>query len=469
MTKYIGGYRFCQEQNRPSKKGGIFIEELAYSFHIGSDKNKKRTARLSAKNNKSGTTSLSNNAIQNAQVLSKVDKHNYRKYDNDQEDIVIIKGSSSIVDDVKELYKKEFEKARLEYNEKQVREDRKINDYFTHISNNSKNDLACEVIIELGDKKYWDTKDDDYKRRMTNVYQKQVEDLENVVPSFKITSAIIHYDETSPHMHIVGVPIKEGKKNGMSKQVGKTAIFTKDSLKVIQDKMRELCIESFNNEYDLDDILKEKLKGRNKDINSKDMDGYQEMKDQLEKNKVKLEQADNRSKELDTSSNEVNDIVNNLKQTKLNKNTYLLNEEDKVKLKKYINEVKITNKNFQDIKLLSVTIDNVKDQLDDDKKIIKFYEENNLALSTRNKMLNKKIEEQNDKIDELEEENSGLRQTVRYFKDKFKKLVKFLQEKLFGWGTKSQIYKQVVDDFYNKKILDNKDINSIKEKDDYYL
>ena len=56
--------------------------------------------------NKSGTTSLSNNAIQNAKMLSRVDKHNYRKYDNDQEDIVIIKGSSSIVDDVKELYKK---------------------------------------------------------------------------------------------------------------------------------------------------------------------------------------------------------------------------------------------------------------------------------------------------------------------------------------------------------------------------
>ena len=205
-----------------------------------------------ADKNKSGTTSLSNNAIQNAQMLSRVDKHNYRKYDNNQEDIVIIKGSSSIVGDVKELYKKEFEKARIEYNEKQTREDRKINDYFTHISNNAKNDLACEIIIELGDKKYWDTKNDEYKRKMTNVYKKQVEDLENVISSFKITSAIIHYDETSPHLHIVGVPIKECNKNGMSKQVGKTAIFTKDSLKLIQDKMRTLCIESFNNEYDLD-------------------------------------------------------------------------------------------------------------------------------------------------------------------------------------------------------------------------
>ena len=112
MTKYIGGYRFWQSKIAYKERSVIFIEELAYSFHLGSDKNKKRTARLSAKNNKSGTTSLSNNAIQNAQVLSKVDKHNYRKYDNDQENIVIIKGSSSIIDDVKELYKREFEKAK---------------------------------------------------------------------------------------------------------------------------------------------------------------------------------------------------------------------------------------------------------------------------------------------------------------------------------------------------------------------
>lgn len=75
-----------------------------------------------------------------------------------------------------------------------------LEDYFNHISNNEKNGLACEIIIELGDKKYWDTKDDKFKRRMTNVYKKQVENLETILPTFKIASAIIHYDETSPHL-----------------------------------------------------------------------------------------------------------------------------------------------------------------------------------------------------------------------------------------------------------------------------
>lgn len=167
--------------------------QLAYSFHLGSDKNKKNSSRNSAKSNVSGTTSKSNNAIQNSSGLTKCDNHNYRKYDDREYDIEIIRGSSSLVDDVKKLYRDEFDEAKEEYNAKQTRENRKIKDYFTHISNNSKSDLACEIIIELGDKKYWDTKDMDFKKRITNVFKQQVIDLETMLPNFKIASAIIHF------------------------------------------------------------------------------------------------------------------------------------------------------------------------------------------------------------------------------------------------------------------------------------
>ena len=51
-------------------KGGAFMkQELAYSFHLGSDKNKSKLAKKVAKENVSGTTSLSNNAIQTAKDL----------------------------------------------------------------------------------------------------------------------------------------------------------------------------------------------------------------------------------------------------------------------------------------------------------------------------------------------------------------------------------------------------------------
>ena len=122
---------------------------------------------------------------------------------------------------------------------------------------------------------------------MTNVFKQQVIDLETILPNFKVANAIIHYDETSPHLHIVGVPIKyknkNKNKNGLSKQIGKSDVFTKESLRKLKDKMRILCIESFNQEYNQNSILKDKKKGRNKDFLVSEMDNYQEMVEELDK------------------------------------------------------------------------------------------------------------------------------------------------------------------------------------------
>lgn len=232
-------------------------QQLAYSFHLGRDKNKSKSAKKVAKGNVSGTTSLSNNAIQNSNVLSKVNKHNLRNYDNEKDLIRVIRGTNDIVNDVKDLYLEEFEEARIEYNNKQTRNDRRIDNYFMKI-NESQNDLACEIIIELGDMDFWKDKDKQYRLQMTDVYNEQVNDLVKLLPTFKIANATIHFDETSPHMHIVGVPIIENCTRGMKKQVGKSQLFTKESLTKIQDKMRNSCIKSFNKFYGMDIKLKEK-------------------------------------------------------------------------------------------------------------------------------------------------------------------------------------------------------------------
>ena len=269
---------------------------LSYSFHLSNDKNKTKKARQSAKNNSSNTTSFSNNAIQNIKGIGKVNHHNLRKYDNNQELIKTIKGSNDIVNDVKDLYKLEFEKARIEYNNKQKREDRKIKDYFYKISDDTKHDLACEIIIELGNMHFWENKSQEEKYKMIEVFTGQVKDLEILIPNFKVANATIHFDESSPHLHIVGIAIKENCKTGMTKQIGKTTVFTKESLKIIQDKMRECCIKSYNNVYGLNEKLKEKRKGRNKDISSKDMKVFNETKNKLREN-------------IDELKNEVNDLV----------------------------------------------------------------------------------------------------------------------------------------------------------------
>ena len=128
------------------------MAELPYSFHLGSNKNRKASARTNARNNVSGSSSLANNGIQNYQQLSKVNNHDFRKYENDNDYIYQLKGTNDIVYDVKEFYKTEFEEARIEYNNKQSRPSRRIDDYFEYVNKDEKRDLACEIIIELGNK-----------------------------------------------------------------------------------------------------------------------------------------------------------------------------------------------------------------------------------------------------------------------------------------------------------------------------
>ena len=314
-------------------------QELAYSFHLGSDKNKSKLAKKVAKENISGTTSLANNAIQNAKDLSDVNKHNLRDYDNQRELIRTIYGTNDIVNDVKQLYLEEFEQARLEYNNKQTREDRKINDYFKKVCE-SQNDIACEIIIELGDMDFWNDKDERYKFKMVDVYNEQIKDLIKIVPTFKIANATIHFDETSPHIHIVGVPIIENCTRGMKNQVGKSRLFTKTSLTEIQDKMRNACIKSYNKFYEINTRLKEKQKGRNQDINVNDMGNYREIKKQLKQKEQKLAKANNQTKQLDDTSKDINEILSNLKPTKLNKNNMVISNEDVQKIKNYTKNVK---------------------------------------------------------------------------------------------------------------------------------
>ena len=165
-------------------------------------------------------------------------------------------------------------------------------------------------------------------------------DLIRIVPEFKVANAVIHFDETSPHMHIVGVPIKEDYKRGMRKQPAKSKVFTKESLQQIQDEMRICCIKSYNKVYCENSLLKQKKKGRNRDIDIKDMGDYREIKKQLKQKEQKLEEANNQTKQLDNSSKDINTILNNLKPTLMNKNNMVISSEDVQKIKNYTEDVK---------------------------------------------------------------------------------------------------------------------------------
>ncbi len=429
-------------------------QELAYSFHLGSDKNKSKLAKKVAKENISGTTSLSNNAIQNAKDLSDVNKHNLRDYDNQRELIRTIYGTNDIVDNVKQLYLEEFEQSRIEYNNRQTREDRKIIDYFKKVCE-SQNDIACEIIIELGDMDFWNDKEERYKFKMVDVYNEQIKDLSKIVPEFKIANATIHFDETSPHMHIVGVPIIENCTRGMKKQVGKSKLFTKTSLTEIQDKMRKACIKSYNKFYDMEFRLKEKQKGRNQDINVKDMSNYRQVKKQLAKKEQKLEKANVQTKELDNTSQDINKILESLKPTLINKNNMVISSEDVQKIKNYTKDVKDIMKTVRSVNDLNIAIrdfehstfetirevSSLKYEIElKDKEISSLKRE----LSTKDKIINK-----------LQTEKEKIKTELQKFKGFWHNIMSHFYKRICY--DKDNNYKIVSDDLYKNGIFDDND------------
>ncbi|WP_370751143.1 plasmid recombination protein [Eubacterium sp.] len=210
--------------------------------------------------------SRKNSAINSKAKLTGVAKHNLRKYrslEYDKENIVILWGTDKLVQDVKKVYKEQFDDAVREYNKKQTRDDRKIDDYFEKTAKSNK-DMAVELIFQIGDKEFWD-KNPDKRRRMDVAFKEMLNMLQEEAPNLVVANAVIHYDETSPHMHVVAVPVADGFKKGISKQVSKRKVCTKEFLeKVLQGRIREYAEgRSF---IWIGEFLKGKEKGRNNDL-----------------------------------------------------------------------------------------------------------------------------------------------------------------------------------------------------------
>ena len=205
-------------------------------------------------------------AINSKTKLAGVAKHNLRKYhsqDYSRDNITLLYGTANLMQDVKNVYRKEFDTALHEYNAKQTRPERRIGDYFEHVSE-TEQDMAVEVIIQCGDKKFWEQNSDD-KIFMKQVYKQLLLKLQEYLPDFKVANAVVHFDEASPHMHVVGVPIGRGFKRGLSTKVSKRSVFTPQALsEVLQDKMR--ADASYYMKAIFQQEVREKKKGKNHDL-----------------------------------------------------------------------------------------------------------------------------------------------------------------------------------------------------------
>lgn len=205
-------------------------------------------------------------AITTKAKLKSVANHNLRKYrssDYSRDNIVLLYGTENLYKDVQEVYHREFDEALKVYNEKQKSTDRRIDDYFNHVSGLNQ-DMAVEIIFQCGNMEFWEEhagKED----KMYYVYNYTLKNLMTLLPGFKVANAVIHFDEASPHMHVVGVPVYEGYKKGLSRRVAKRNVFTKEVLSgVLQGKLRDIAEECFY--FHLKEHFEEKQEGRNQDL-----------------------------------------------------------------------------------------------------------------------------------------------------------------------------------------------------------
>lgn len=265
---------------------------LAYSFHI----------------------SNKGHAITTTKKVAAVSKHNLRKYkskDYDSENITVLRGSeTNILDDVRAVYDQEFSETVRKYNDKQKRSDRKIKNYLDTVSENAKTDVAVEIILQIGDMDFWKDKSMDEKKQMIPVFQEQIDSLEELVPAFHVANATVHLDESSPHMHIIGVPVATGYKRGMERQVSKTSVFTKESLTMLQDKMRVSAEKGMQKlSFFSDQQLKPKQKGRNADWSKE----YYALQDELEKQRLECDKLRQEQERMIQANKTLSDEQESLK------------------------------------------------------------------------------------------------------------------------------------------------------------
>ncbi len=78
-------------------------------------------------------------------------------------------------------------------------------------------------------------------------------------------NAIVHFDEASPHMHVVGVPVGRGFKRGLETKGSKCSIFTPKTLEeILQNCLRQTASMEMLIHYGV--LVKDRQKGKNHDL-----------------------------------------------------------------------------------------------------------------------------------------------------------------------------------------------------------
>ena len=332
---------------------------ISVSMHIGSDKN----------------------AIKTMADIKRCDLHNNRKYKNiKNEEIdltlskynITLKGTKNIYTDMENFYKTEFADALYNYNLKQQREDRKIVDYLTKMEKDTKTNIGVEILFQIGDKEDWKDKTLEEKQKSTDIFKIAVLELER--RNIKVVNAALHLDETSPHLHVIAVPIIEGQKRGLEKQVSQNKVITREVIRELREVIEKNFIEEYNRIYGTSKELKR----------GSEIEEHLQVQDYKNTKKV-LEVAKGYGDKLQ------------LKEELENKTNYITNELTRLDIE---NKEKLKRKN--ELEKSNVDLENIINNIDKENKTYKeILEKNKKNLETSTAGLTAEIKELESKFKEI--------------------------------------------------------------------
>ena len=334
---------------------------ISVSMHIGSDKN----------------------AIKTMADIKRCDLHNNRKYKNiKNEEIdltlskynITLKGTKNIYTDMENFYKTEFADALYNYNLKQQRENRKIVDYLSKMEKDTKTNIGVEIIFQMGDKEDWKDKTLEEKQKSIDIFKSAILELEK--RNIKVVNAALHLDETSPHLHVIAVPIIEGQKRGLEKQVSQNKVITREVIKELREVIEKNFIEEYNRIYGTSKELKR----------GSEIEEHLQVQDYKNTKKV-LEVAKKYGDKLE------------LKEELENKTNYITNELTKLDIE---NKEKLKRKN--ELEKTNVDLENSINNIDKENKIyIETIEKNKKNLETSTAGLTNEIKELESKFKEVKQ------------------------------------------------------------------
>ena len=119
---------------------------------------------------------------------------------------------------IEQAYQDLFGEALKEYNAKQTRKDRCIDDYYEKIRQGKQEKPFYEVIFQIGNK-------DDMAAVSENgelaaeILDRFMKGFQERNPQLYVYSAHLHMDEATPHLHIDFIPFTTGCKRGLSTRV----------------------------------------------------------------------------------------------------------------------------------------------------------------------------------------------------------------------------------------------------------